>query len=29
VGRKLVTEVLEVDGERRVVRGSACYGPPA
>lgn len=29
VGRKLVTEVLEVDGERRIVRGSACYGPPA
>jgi len=29
VGRKLVTEVLEVDGERRVVRGSACYGPAA
>lgn len=29
VGRKLVTEILEVDGERRVVRGSACYGPPA
>jgi len=29
VGRRLVTEVLELDGERRIVRGSACYGPPA
>jgi ketosteroid isomerase-like protein len=29
VARKLVTEVLELDAERRVVRGSACYGPPA
>lgn len=29
VGRKMVTEVLELDGERRIVRGSACYGGPA
>jgi hypothetical protein len=29
VGRKLVTEILELDGERRIVRGSACYGPAA
>lgn len=29
VGRRLVTEVLEVGDERRIVRGSACYGPPA
>jgi hypothetical protein len=25
VGRTLVTEVLELDAQRRVVRGSACY----
>ncbi|MDX2089189.1 MAG: nuclear transport factor 2 family protein [Kofleriaceae bacterium] len=29
VGRKLVTEILELDAERRIVRGAACYGPPA
>ena len=29
VGRRLVTEVLELDAERRIIRGSACYGPPA
>lgn len=29
VGRRLVTEVLELDASRRIVRGSACYGPPA
>lgn len=29
VGRKLVTEILELDDERRIIRGSACYGPPA
>jgi hypothetical protein len=29
VGRKLVTEILELDADRRIVRGSACYGPPA
>ena len=29
VARKYVVEVLEVDDERRIVRGSACYGPPA
>ncbi|MBL0216949.1 MAG: nuclear transport factor 2 family protein [Myxococcales bacterium] len=30
VGRKLVTEILELDDEgQQVVRGSACYGPPA
>jgi ketosteroid isomerase-like protein len=29
VGRRLVTEVLELDDERRIIRNSACYGPPA
>lgn len=29
VGRRYVVEVLELDDERRVVRGSACYGAPA
>lgn len=29
VGRRLVTEVLDLDADRRIVRGSACYGPPA
>ena len=29
VGRKRVVEVLEVDAARRVIRGSACYGPDA
>lgn len=29
VCRRLVTEILELDAERRIVRGSACYGPPA
>jgi ketosteroid isomerase-like protein len=29
VGRRLVTEVLELDADRRIIRGSACYGPPA
>jgi ketosteroid isomerase-like protein len=26
VGRKHVVEVLEVDAERRIIRGSACHG---
>lgn len=29
IGRKLVTEVLELDADRRIVRGSAGYGAPA
>jgi ketosteroid isomerase-like protein len=29
VGRRLVTEVLELNDSLRIVRGSACYGPPA
>jgi hypothetical protein len=29
VGRKLVVEILELDDERRIIRGSACHGPPA
>jgi ketosteroid isomerase-like protein len=29
VGRKLVTEILELDDARRIIRGSACYGAPA
>ena len=29
VGRKVVTEILELDDKGEVVRGSACYGPPA
>jgi hypothetical protein len=29
VGRRIVTEVLELDADRRIIRGSACYGPPA
>jgi hypothetical protein len=29
VGRKLVTEILELDDDRRIIRGSACYGAPA
>lgn len=29
VGRRLVTEVLELDDQRRVVRGSACHGEAA
>lgn len=29
VGRKLVTEILELGADRRIMRGSACYGPPA
>ena len=29
VARKLVTEILELDDERRIIRGSACYGAPA
>ncbi len=29
VGRKLVTEILELDDKGQVVRGSACYGPAA
>lgn len=28
IGRKLVTEVLEL-ADGRIVRGSACHGPPA
>ena len=28
VGRKYVVEVLELDHDRRIVRGSACYGAP-
>lgn len=26
---KLVTEILELDDQRRIIRGSACYGPSA
>lgn len=29
VGRRLVTEILELDADRRIIRGSACYGAPA
>lgn len=29
VARKLVTEILELDDQRRIIRGSACYGAPA
>ena len=29
VARRLVTEVLELDADRRIIRASACYGPPA
>lgn len=29
VARKLVVEVIEFDAERRAIRASACYGPPA
>ena len=29
VGRRLVTEVLELNDALRIIRGSACYGPPA
>ena len=29
VARRLVTEVLELSPARQVLRGSACYGPPA
>ena len=29
IGRKLVTEILTFDPQRRVIRGAACYGPPA
>lgn len=29
VARALVTEILELDDQRRIVRGSACYGAPA
>jgi SnoaL-like domain len=29
IGRKLVVETLELDPERRVIRGSACYGAAA
>ena len=28
VGRKFVIEVLELDDDRTIVRGSACYGAP-
>ena len=29
VGRRIVTEQLTLDDQRRVIRGAACYGPPA
>ncbi len=29
IGRKYVVEVLELDAERRIVRGSACHGADA
>ena len=29
VGRKIVVEVLELDDQRRIVRGSACHGDVA
>ena len=29
VGRRLVTEILTVDAERQIIRGSACYGAAA
>lgn len=29
IGRRLVTELLELSPDRRIIRGSACYGPPA
>jgi hypothetical protein len=29
IGRRLVTEILELDASRRIIRGCACYGPPA
>lgn len=29
VGRRLVTEILTLDDERRIIAGSACHGPPA
>ncbi len=29
VGRRLVTEVLELDDQHRIVRGSACHGEAA
>jgi ketosteroid isomerase-like protein len=29
VGRKIVVEVIEFDGERRAVRGCACHGADA
>jgi ketosteroid isomerase-like protein len=29
VGRKMVIEVLELDEQRRIVRGSACHGDDA
>jgi len=29
VGRKIVVEILEIDAQRRVVRGCACHGADA
>lgn len=29
VGRRFVVEVLELDDQRRIIRGSACHGAPA
>ena len=29
VGRRLVTEILTLDDEGRIIAGSACHGPPA
>ena len=29
VGRRYVVEVLELDDNRRIIRGSACHGAPA
>jgi hypothetical protein len=29
VGRRLVTEILELNDSLQIIRGSACYGPPA
>ncbi len=29
VGRRLVTEILTLDDQRRIIAGSACHGPPA
>ncbi len=29
VGRRLVTEILTLDDQQRIIAGSACHGPPA